>query len=598
MRPRLSLSAQILILVTLPLVFQLGSLVLLASLQGEAELELKRANKAARISDEINKLNKEVFDYLTTYQAEHTNTSPDLGSVDNLDERLKEHFGKLAELTSDNSDMRSIVLRSQRSGMAAVALLRRIRESYERDNGEAGDIERKPMWKQLRRDCRGVINDEILDLRTNQKQFAEASTELQAKLRKQMQTIMLVAGGMNLLLTLIAAIYLTRGIASKVQRLSDNTYRLASNLPLNPVLSGSDELAKLDHVFHKMAAELKESNRKQRALVDGAHDLICSIDSSGRFTAANPACEKLLAYKPDELLGKHLIDLIVPAKVSETLTYLDQIKDSDTIATLETKMKRKGGTVRDVLLSAQYSKEEGSAFCIIYDITQRKEAERLRQEVVAMVTHDLRTPLSTVCNVLDFLGRGTFGTLDEKGMRYVETGQRNVDRMMTLINDLLDIEKIKSGRMELSLSSVSLQKAFDDCRELHARLAEDSDIEIVVQSGDVAVTADAEKLQRVLSNLVSNAIKFSPAGGKVTMSASQQEDNVVIKVADEGSGIPADKLEAVFERFQQSDGAKQKTGSGLGLTICKAIAELHGGKIWAKSENGNGSVFSVSLPRR
>ncbi len=596
MRLRLSLSAQILILVTLPLIFQLASLVLLASLQGEAEQELGRANRAAKISDEINKLNKEVYDYLTTHQARQKDASPDIEAVDSLDERLRDHFGKLAELTRDNPEMSGIVRRSQNAGMAAIASLRRIKASYDRDNGESANLERKPMWKQLQKECRGVINEDILNLRRNQKEFADASTELQAKLRKQMQTIMLVAGVMNLLLTLVAAIYLTRGIATKVKRLNDNTYRLASDMPLNPPLPGSDELAKLDSVFHKMAAELKEAARKQRALVDGAHDLICSIDSAGRFTAANPACEKLLAYQADEILGKHLIDLIVPSDVNKTLTYLDQIKDSDTIASLETRMKGKGGIVRDVLFSAQYSKEEGSTFCIVYDISQRKEAERLRQEVVAMVTHDLRTPLSTVCNVLDFLGRGVFGTLDEKGMRYVESGQRNVERMMTLINDLLDIERIKSGRMELTLSIVSLQKCFDDCRDLHTRLAEEAGVEIEVEPSDVSIKADAEKLQRLLSNLVSNSIKFSPDGGKVTMSASQNHEFVVISVSDEGSGIPAEKLDHVFERFLQADRSNQKTGSGLGLAICKAIAEVHGGKIWVESEKGKGSIFSVELP--
>lgn len=596
MRLRLSLSAQILILVTLPLIFQLASLVLLASLQGEAEQELGRANRAAKISDEINKLNKEVYDYLTTHQARQKDASPDIEAVDSLDERLRDHFGKLAELTRDNPEMSGIVRRSQNAGMAAIASLRRIKASYDRDNGESANLERKPMWKQLQKECRGVINEDILNLRRNQKEFADASTELQAKLRKQMQTIMLVAGVMNLLLTLVAAIYLTRGIATKVKRLNDNTYRLASDMPLNPPLPGSDELAKLDSVFHKMAAELKEAARKQRALVDGAHDLICSIDSAGRFTAANPACEKLLAYQADEILGKHLVDLIVPSDVNKTLTYLDQIKDSDTIASLETRMKGKGGIVRDVLFSAQYSKEEGSTFCIVYDISQRKEAERLRQEVVAMVTHDLRTPLSTVCNVLDFLGRGVFGTLDEKGMRYVESGQRNVERMMTLINDLLDIERIKSGRMELTLSIVSLQKCFDDCRDLHTRLAEEAGVEIEVEPSDVSIKADAEKLQRLLSNLVSNSIKFSPDGGKVTMSASQNHEFVVISVSDEGSGIPAEKLEHVFERFLQADRSNQKTGSGLGLAICKAIAEVHGGKIWVESEKGKGSIFSVELP--
>lgn len=538
-----------------------------------------------------------MYDALTTFGGDHLTSDPSqMEQVNQIGARFDAHYNKLEELTRDMPEIKTVISRSRRAALDSMANMREIKESFDRA-GNAESLYRKPMWKKLHKQLSEAINHDLLSVGSDQKRFADASPETQFKLRRQMQNTMVLVGTVNLFLTLIAAIYLTHGIASKVKRLSENTFRLASDLPLHPVMAGSDELSTLDMVFHRMAGELKEAARKEGALIQNARDLICSIDETGRFVAVNPASRALLGYDPDELLGKHLVDIVVPADAGRTLNYLEHTKESDTEAALETQLRRKDGTPQDMLCSAHFSKEEGYFFCVIHDITERKQAERLRQEVVAMVTHDLRTPLGTVSNILDFMQRGTFGHLDEKGEKYIISGQRNVERMMTLINDLLDIEKIQSGRMELSLNDLPLQDCFNSCRELHAGLAEDAGVMIEVVPTDITVRVDDEKILRLLSNLVANAIKFSPEGTTIKISAEDLEHEVQVHVQDQGPGIPEDQLDSVFERFQQVHGAqKKKGGSGLGLAICKAIAELHGGRIWAESKNGNGTRFTFSLP--
>jgi signal transduction histidine kinase len=200
-------------------------------------------------------------------------------------------------------------------------------------------------------------------------------------------------------------------------------------------------------------------------------------------------------------------------------------------------------------------------------------------------------------NVLDFFERLTTDSSDERVNRYVNMGRRNTDRMLSLINDLLDIEKIKSGNMNIEIKDFAIGDCFVTCEELTAAAAEEVGVSLNFTDCDTKVRADQHLVDRVLTNLVSNAIRYSPKGKAVQIFCSEAGDFAKIAVKDEGPGIPEEELPTVFERFRQlkSGGAKNKGGSGLGLTICKAIVEMHGGKIWAESA-GQGTTFLFTLP--
>jgi len=599
MRPHLSLANQILFLVIVPLALQIGMLVWLASLLSDYETDLKVAARAGRIADTVHALCADVYEAMAQFsQEKHMVVPPSQGAIDHLAQTFNTHYETLKFFTKDNATEYEAVQSSERAAKETLKILQMLEDSLHRHDSDAERLFRKPLWKQLRVQSKKLLDKDLISLGANQKVLFNKGPEIQAKTRARIQQSIFLAQLFNTILIVLAAVFLTRGFVTKINRLNDNALRLASDMPLNPVLEGQDELSALDRVFHSMASELRESARKERALVDNARDLICSIDEGGRFVAVNPASKAILGFEPQELLGSHLIDLIASKDAGKTLSYLDRIKETGDSSPLELTLKRKGGTNMDAILSAHFARDEGSIFCVVHDITERKQAERLRQEVVAMVTHDLRTPLGTVKNVLDFLEGGTFGNLDEKGNRYVASGQRNVDRMMTLINDLLDVEKISSGRMELDISQFELNDCFDACLELHGGMAEEMGVKLVAEPTDIVLKADQEKIQRVMSNLVSNAIKFTERDKTVSISAENKSGETYIYVEDEGSGIPSDQLDSVFERFQQVHGAAKKLGggSGLGLAICKAIVELHSGKIWVESELGKGSKFIVTVP--
>jgi PAS domain S-box-containing protein len=330
--------------------------------------------------------------------------------------------------------------------------------------------------------------------------------------------------------------------------------------------------------------------------------VICTLDTQGRFIAINKAAVALLGYEPEFLLGKHSVDLISSSDVGKSLSYFEALRSgSNATPACEISMVTASKTTVETIWSAHWSEAEQSFFCVIHDITERRQAEKLKQEVMAMITHDLRSPLTTIYHVIDFLDEMIEGKSGEKGPRYIKMARHNADRMLNLINDLLDIEKIRSGTMTIQADSLELSRCFSNCEALSAGLAEEMKVNLVFESTDLVVHADERYIDRVLSNLVGNALKFSPAESCVKVSASVEDGVVVTRVTDEGPGIPNEQLETIFERFRQirgTQGAKGggAGGSGLGLTICKAIIELHGGKIWAESGDGKGSVFMFTLP--
>ena len=231
------------------------------------------------------------------------------------------------------------------------------------------------------------------------------------------------------------------------------------------------------------------------------------------------------------------------------------------------------------------------------DVTERVQAERLRQEVVQMVSHDLRSPLSSIGIAVEMLQhRISQGNYDLQEL--FDVAERNVVRMTNLTNDLLDMERLESGMLELHKSQVSINTAFLQACDLVRVNSDKKQLTLVVAPTSAVVFADADRLNQILVNLLSNAIKFTENGKKITLSAAQTTSNVQLSVADEGRGIPDNFIHTIFDRFKQtrSTDSKESRGAGLGLAICKALVELHGGKIQVQSSIGQGSVFTFTLP--
>lgn len=231
---------------------------------------------------------------------------------------------------------------------------------------------------------------------------------------------------------------------------------------------------------------------------------------------------------------------------------------------------------------------------------QLKEVEEMKQQFVAMISHDLRTPLTSVCGFLEMLEHGAYGSLSDQGQQRTQLAERNISRLISLINDLLDMEKLESGRLELAPETIPLEPVAVRSVDAVRVFAEQHKVNIVIEPMDCTVYADGNRLVQVLVNLISNAVKFSPADSTITVSARPKGDLIDVRIADQGRGVPPQFREAIFERFRQvkTTDATQKGGTGLGLAICKAIVEQHGGAIGVESEEGKGSTFWFTVPVR
>jgi signal transduction histidine kinase/CheY-like chemotaxis protein len=241
-------------------------------------------------------------------------------------------------------------------------------------------------------------------------------------------------------------------------------------------------------------------------------------------------------------------------------------------------------------------------------LLKRKHLDTLKDEFISTVSHELRTPLTSIRGALGLLSAGVLGKVDDKALNLLRIASTNTDRLVRLINDILDLERMDSGRAPLHLRRCYLNEIVQQAADTMRSMAEGSEIKFdLVQDPNaeaISFDGDPDRMQQVLVNLLSNAIKFSPRGSTIRAVGGYDGDNLILRIEDAGRGVPADKLETIFDRFQQVEAsdARQKGGTGLGLAICRSILAQHGGAIWAERNDKNGSsragtTFILRIPR-
>lgn len=349
----------------------------------------------------------------------------------------------------------------------------------------------------------------------------------------------------------------------------------------------------------------EELSRQQKILLHSVADGICGIDRNGLVRFANPAATRLLGAPAASLIGKTVHDLLhgaAPAsKQCDQECSLRRASTQRVPATGENTIYRANGAgfpaeyfLNPILDQGRFS---GSVLSF-RDISQRFALDRLKDEFVSTVSHELRTPLTSIRGALGLLTSGMLGEVSEKATNLLRIALTNSDRLVRLINDILDLERAQGGREPLVFRSVQMADLVRQAMDGMQLVAEQAGVMLIHDKTQVEVMADPDRLLQVLTNLLSNAVKFSPPNSAVSVMLRPGSSGVTLSVIDQGRGIPADKLEAVFGRFQQVDASdsRQKGGSGLGLAICRAIVTQHSGRIWAERNPSRGSTFRVFLP--
>jgi PAS domain S-box-containing protein len=366
-------------------------------------------------------------------------------------------------------------------------------------------------------------------------------------------------------------------------------------------------LERANHALSASLAEQRQSEAEIRSVVDNVVEGLLLVSPDHRLIRVNRRFEELFDQPAEQVVGRSLSELRplaerVFADPTRFLERLDATAD-DTGGRLKDTFEQTWPESRQLELFWTAVRSDGKLRGRLYgfrDVTQERELDRLKTEFVSQVSHELRTPLTAIKGFTDLLIEGEAGEINEEQQEYLGIVQNNVDRLVTLINDLLDISRIESGRVQLKLESVPLGAIVESVAATMRPLVEgkNQSLAVAVDPALPPVRADRDRITQVVTNLVSNAYKYTPAGGALRVEASREGDAARLAVHDNGIGIAPEDVAQLFTRFFRVDSSltREVGGTGLGLSIVKSIVELHGGTLEVESEPGQGSTFSFTVP--
>ncbi len=605
----LTLAQKGLILVSVPLVFELAFVGVLAFLLHEAAQEIKREAHSRKIIEITNSTIEKILVIASGGgMFRMSNGRSSLKSYEETLELIPRELDRLSVELSDNPQKAEFAHQISAIWKEASKEAKELQAAF----ADQQDLVVAAKVTKVQR-LVFALTSRLHEIVKNEQPLQEKSIAAQEALRRQVYYVLAIAVMLNIAIAVALSTFFSRSSARRLNTLLDNSIRLGADKPLNPMLTGTDEIASVDKVFHFVAEELaraKEAERlmleqaianekRIRKIIDSMPVGLLVLKQDGSIQTVNPTSEKIFDY-PAEALEK--------LKISELLTDIGSQSVSQYVSNLFEKAtghiveriarKRDGNEVPIELTITEYLAEENLSLAIVIDVTERHEIKRLQREFVSIVSHELRTPMSSVMLFLSLAREGIYGELPPQVLAKLEKVDQNMQRLMRLVNDLLNVEKIQSGSIDIELSEHQLSKlierSVDDVREL----ASSKDVTIESKLIPLSIQADADRLIQVLVNLLSNAIKYSPKGGTIEVLVDKNEDFCKISIQDMGPGIPPEQLKAVFERFHQvrASDSKEKGGTGLGLSIAKAIVEVHGGEIGVESTVGKGSKFWFKLP--
>jgi two-component system, OmpR family, sensor histidine kinase VicK len=362
---------------------------------------------------------------------------------------------------------------------------------------------------------------------------------------------------------------------------------------------------------------LRTLTRQSDSILESVGDGIYGIDREGLVTVVNSAAAQMLGYKQEEMLGRNMHELIHHTRpdgtpyASTDSPIFKSLIHKGTVRVSNEVFWRKDGTSFPVEYVARpqidSQSTEGDAakplgvVVAFTDTTERQALDRMKDEFISTVSHELRTPLTSLRGALGLVAGGALANRPEKTKQMLEIAISNADRLVRLVNDILDLERVSSGKAELHMTLCSAEDLLRRAVSVQQARVPKPNIRIFFAANGVNVWADPERILQTLNNLISNAIKFSPEGSEIHLTARNlDESEALIEVHDQGSGIPTDKLEHIFDRFQQGDASDSRAmgGTGLGLAICRSIITQHGGRIWATSLPEQGTTFHFTLPTK
>jgi PAS domain S-box-containing protein len=349
------------------------------------------------------------------------------------------------------------------------------------------------------------------------------------------------------------------------------------------------------------ARALREREARFRGVLETVRSIAVCLDTGGCITFVNDFTLELTGWHRDEVMGRDWFEHFVPREESIAALFHEQIARGEVPKHHENDILTRAGERRRIRFDSSILCDDAGAVIgtasIGQDVTEQVRAAQLKHELIAMASHELRTPLTAIRGAIDLLRAGGEGR-GERERILVGMASRNAERLDRLMGDLLDVERIETGTERLRPSFVGVDTLFERGAERTKARLEQGSLTLAIHADPAELWVDVGRIEQVVVNLIGNAANFAPAGSTITMTAHDDGDAVRVAVRDEGRGIPADKLESIFEPFVKVDGGETKErGAGLGLFLCRAIVQQHGGRIWAESGPQGGTTVSFTVPK-
>lgn len=421
--------------------------------------------------------------------------------------------------------------------------------------------------------------------------------------------IFVVAALIAISIGLILAVLISRAITRPIEEMRQRTMQIARGDYSGQVqIYGDDELGQLAAAVNELSVrveESQESTESERRRLDSVlgymTDGVLATDRRGRITIVNEMATDFLSLETDQIVGKSILDIL---DLRGTFTLRDLLENQEQVVLDLSDEKQ------DLILHASFAliqRESGfisGLVCVLHDVTEQQKIDQDRKQFVSNVSHELRTPLTSMKSYIEALVEGAWKDPDV-APNFLKVTQEETDRMMRMINDLLNLSRMDSGTAKLELEYVNLNELFNHILDRFDMILKNNDkpnksysIKRDFTRRDIWVEIDTDKIQQVLDNIMNNAIKYSPDGSVITCRLLETHNHVILSITDQGLGIPKDAISHVFDRFYRVDKARSRAqgGTGLGLAISKEVIQMHGGRIWVESREGEGSTFYISLP--
>ncbi|MDE2026346.1 MAG: PAS domain S-box protein, partial [Patescibacteria group bacterium] len=387
------------------------------------------------------------------------------------------------------------------------------------------------------------------------------------------------------------------------QRLTKNKKIVDVSISISPIRDNSGKLIGALKIARDITESTKIRNQLAHlaSLVESSGDSIWSIDKSGKIVSWNKGAEELYDYEAKEVLGKTPDSVIAPDYLEEFYEFAHKLWNGETVENYDSARIRKDGSRVEVSVSMSpvknnHGETEGISI-VARNITERKKLEQRKDDFIALASHELKTPVTSLKMFTQVMESRFKKTGDLASARYMESMDNQINKLTEIVNGLLDVSRVSQGKLTYKNEPFSIKELVQETIESMQMITNTHRIEI---SGDTNkyIIGDKDRIEQVLINLINNAIKYSPKARKVIVELKNQNGGVLVSVTDFGMGIPKRDESKVFDRFFQADTPLVKTypGLGLGLYISKEIVNRHGGKLWVKSTEGKGSIFYVLLP--